>query len=212
MSTRDAPIGICKQSNPLIGLSAEHCVNHVPRRHHFCVSSTDNVQSALGTTLGCGHQSLQHRTSRLQCPAYTQVPHALFGGIFALLLSIFHDGLCYRNYTPASSRGVETFWNHSCLFFFPAFSCSDEQRLFRQAVVAGSVVLVQTFLNRETRDSLTHTERSYLHESFTYTGGGLALTALGARSLFKSGFAFRVMAANPCKRMPSPWPSCVNSL
>lgn len=41
-------------------------------------------------------------------------------------------------------------------------------------------------------------EQSYLHESFMYTGGGLALTALAARSLFKSGFAFRVMSANPC--------------
>ena len=30
-----------------------------------------------------------------------------------------------------------------------------------------------------------------------YTGGGLVATALGARSLFKSGAAFRIMSANP---------------
>ncbi|OBZ68596.1 Growth hormone-inducible transmembrane protein [Grifola frondosa] len=65
------------------------------------------------------------------------------------------------------------------------------------ATVAGTVVAVNVFLNRETRDGLTAAEQSYLHESFKYTGGGLVLTALAARSMFKSGFAFRVMAANP---------------
>lgn len=53
-------------------------------------------------------------------------------------------------------------------------------------------------MNRDTRDGLTESEQSYLHDSFKYTGGGLALTALAARSLFKSGVAFRIMAANPC--------------
>ncbi|KAJ3489591.1 hypothetical protein NLI96_g2006 [Meripilus lineatus] len=65
------------------------------------------------------------------------------------------------------------------------------------ATVAGTVVAVNVFLNRETRDSLTPAERSYLNDSFKYTGGGLALTALAARSMFRSGFAFRVMSANP---------------
>lgn len=63
--------------------------------------------------------------------------------------------------------------------------------------VAGTVIAVNAFFNRETRDSLSPTERSYLHESFMYTGGGLTLTALVARSLFKSGTAFRIMSANP---------------
>lgn len=58
-------------------------------------------------------------------------------------------------------------------------------------------MVVNGFLNRETRDALSPAERSYLHESFQYTGGGLVLTALAARSLFRSGFAFRVMSANP---------------
>ena len=53
------------------------------------------------------------------------------------------------------------------------------------------------FLNRETREALSPAERSYLHESFQYTGGGLILTALAARSLFRSGVAFRIMSANP---------------
>ncbi|THH00689.1 hypothetical protein EW026_g1894 [Hermanssonia centrifuga] len=63
--------------------------------------------------------------------------------------------------------------------------------------VAGTIVVVQGFLNRETRDALSPGERSYLHASFRYTGGGLVLTALGARALFRSGTAYRIMAANP---------------
>lgn len=65
------------------------------------------------------------------------------------------------------------------------------------AVVAGSVILVQGFLNRETRDGLSPVESSYLNDSFKYTGGGLVLTAVAARALFRSGFAHRLMAANP---------------
>jgi len=65
------------------------------------------------------------------------------------------------------------------------------------AAVAGTVVVAEGFLNRDTRDSLTAAEQSYLHDSFKYTGGGLVLTALAARTMFKSGVAFRIMAANP---------------
>jgi hypothetical protein len=68
-----------------------------------------------------------------------------------------------------------------------------------QATVVGTVVGVEVFLNRDTRDSLSVAERSYLHDSFKYTGGGLALTALAARSMFKAGLPFRIMAANPCE-------------
>ncbi|KAI0735049.1 Bax inhibitor family protein [Earliella scabrosa] len=65
------------------------------------------------------------------------------------------------------------------------------------AAVAGTIVGVNAFLNRETRDALSPAERSYLHESFQYTGGGLAITALVARTMFKNGFTFRIMSANP---------------
>ncbi|KAI0937254.1 hypothetical protein AcV5_005203 [Taiwanofungus camphoratus] len=65
------------------------------------------------------------------------------------------------------------------------------------ATVAGTIIAVNAFFNRETRDSLSPTEKAYLNDSFKYAGGGLAVTALAARSLFKSGVAFRVMAGNP---------------
>ena len=63
--------------------------------------------------------------------------------------------------------------------------------------MAGTIVVVNGFLNRETRDALSPAEQSYLHSAFKYTGGGLVLTALGARSLFRSGAALRIMTANP---------------
>jgi len=65
------------------------------------------------------------------------------------------------------------------------------------AAVVGTIVVAQGLLNRDTRDALTPEEKSYLNDSFKYTGGGLALTALTARLLFRSGFAYRVMSANP---------------
>ncbi|PFH52341.1 hypothetical protein AMATHDRAFT_74387 [Amanita thiersii Skay4041] len=65
------------------------------------------------------------------------------------------------------------------------------------AGVAGTMVVVQGVLNRETRDPLSLAEKSLLNETFKYTGGGLFLTALAARSLFQSGVAFKIMAANP---------------
>ncbi|KAJ7597416.1 Bax inhibitor family protein [Mycena floridula] len=65
------------------------------------------------------------------------------------------------------------------------------------AGVAGTVVVIEALLNRETREGLSVAEQSYLHETFKYTGGGLALTALIARSLHRSGVAFRIMGANP---------------
>jgi len=64
-------------------------------------------------------------------------------------------------------------------------------------VVTGSVLAAEGFLNRETRDALSLQERTYLHSSFRYTGAGLLLTALCARSMFKMGLPLRIMSANP---------------
>ncbi|KAG6851329.1 hypothetical protein H0H93_005727 [Arthromyces matolae] len=51
------------------------------------------------------------------------------------------------------------------------------------AGVAGAVVVIDGIFNRETRESLSPGEKSLLHETFQYTGGGLALTALAARQM-----------------------------
>ncbi|EIN13837.1 hypothetical protein PUNSTDRAFT_57909 [Punctularia strigosozonata HHB-11173 SS5] len=84
----------------------------------------------------------------------------------------------------------------------PVVSRPSQQEAWRKffitaGTVAGATVGINWFLNRETHDGLSLAEQSYLHESFMYTGGGLGLTALVARGLFRNGFAVRMMAANP---------------
>ncbi|KAF7314567.1 Bax Inhibitor family protein [Mycena kentingensis (nom. inval.)] len=63
--------------------------------------------------------------------------------------------------------------------------------------VAGTVIAIEAVFNRETRASLSTAERSLLNESFAYTGAGIAITAGAARALFRSGFVYRLMSANP---------------
>jgi hypothetical protein len=67
-----------------------------------------------------------------------------------------------------------------------------------KAGVAVAVVILEGTLNRDTREPLSPAERLYLNDSFKYTAGGLLITALTARQMFRSGFVFRIMAANPC--------------
>ncbi|KAJ7201351.1 Bax inhibitor family protein [Mycena pura] len=63
--------------------------------------------------------------------------------------------------------------------------------------VAGTVVVLESALNRETRAGLSPAERSLLNATFAYTGAGLAITAVAARAMFRSGVTYRIMAANP---------------
>jgi len=92
-----------------------------------------------------------------------------------------------------SSRGIVD----SAVISRPSQTESWRRYAITAATVAGTIVAVEVFLNRDTRDSLTVAERSYLHDSFKYTGGGLVLTALAARSMFRAGLPFRIMSANP---------------
>lgn len=96
---------------------------------------------------------------------------------------------------------METLCNYSCTFVRLASESERYHLLLWQATVAGTIIGVEAFLNRDTRDSLSTAERSYLHDSFKYTGGGLVLTALAARGMFKVGLPFRIMAANPCTKL-----------
>ncbi|KAF8628211.1 hypothetical protein AX15_003999 [Amanita polypyramis BW_CC] len=76
-------------------------------------------------------------------------------------------------------------------------SISWKRLAITAAGVAGVVVVTDAFLNRETRDPLSVAEKSLLNDTFKYTGAGLMVTALAARSMFRSGVTFRIVAANP---------------
>lgn len=74
----------------------------------------------------------------------------------------------------------------------------DYLRLGGAALAVGGTILgTHLFLNRETRDSLHPYERSYLNETFMYTGAGLAVTAAVAKGLHNSGWSARLMSMNP---------------
>ncbi|KAF6754317.1 bax inhibitor family protein [Ephemerocybe angulata] len=74
---------------------------------------------------------------------------------------------------------------------------SWQRMAWTAAGVAGAVIAVDAVFNRDTREALSPAEREYLNSSFKYTGAGIALTALAARAMFKSGVTFRIMFANP---------------
>lgn len=67
----------------------------------------------------------------------------------------------------------------------------------RFGIAAVGAVGLHLALNRETRGALTEAEGSYLHETFAWTGAGLALTGLTAKFLHSSGQAARLMQLNP---------------
>ncbi|KAH8835603.1 bax inhibitor [Flagelloscypha sp. PMI_526] len=79
----------------------------------------------------------------------------------------------------------------------PASQISWQRLGITALAVGGTVVATQSFLNRETRDSLSSGERSLLNDTFKYTGAGIGITALAARAMFRNGFAYRIMSANP---------------
>ncbi|ORY87953.1 inhibitor of apoptosis-promoting Bax1-domain-containing protein [Protomyces lactucae-debilis] len=74
----------------------------------------------------------------------------------------------------------------------------DYRRLGLSALAVGGTLFGTHFLlNRETRDALHPYEAGYLNETFTYTGAGLALTAVLAKGLHNAGWSARMMAMNP---------------
>lgn len=65
-------------------------------------------------------------------------------------------------------------------------------------IIGGTVVGLNLFFNRETREGgIPPLEQEYLHETFKYVGAGLGITALMARGLHTMGWSVRLMTMNP---------------
>ncbi|KAI0031263.1 inhibitor of apoptosis-promoting Bax1-domain-containing protein [Vararia minispora EC-137] len=79
----------------------------------------------------------------------------------------------------------------------PSAQTSWQRYVMTAGTVGLAVIGTQWLLNRETREGLSPGEQSYLNSTFKYTGGGLVLTAIAARTMFRAGLPFRLMAANP---------------
>ncbi|KAL8812453.1 MAG: hypothetical protein Q9200_001020 [Gallowayella weberi] len=82
----------------------------------------------------------------------------------------------------------------------PAAGGSLGQRLLvGGAMIGGGVVAANLLFNRETREDggMPPYERSYLNETFLHTGVGIGIIGVAASALHRSGWSYRLMAANP---------------
>ena len=64
-------------------------------------------------------------------------------------------------------------------------------------IIAGTAIAANFLLNRETRESLSLAESSYLNSTFSYLGGSLVITGGAAYAFHRLGYAARIMFANP---------------
>jgi len=65
-------------------------------------------------------------------------------------------------------------------------------------IIGGTVVGLNLFFNRETREGgIPPLEQEYLHETFKYVGAGLGICAVAARGLHTMGWSIRLMRMNP---------------
>jgi hypothetical protein len=67
------------------------------------------------------------------------------------------------------------------------------------AMVGGTLLAINLVFNRETREDggMPPFERAYLNDTFMHTGLGIGIIGLSARTMFQSGFMYRMMATNP---------------
>lgn len=67
------------------------------------------------------------------------------------------------------------------------------------AIFGGTLVLINTMFNRETREDggMPPFERSYLNSTFLHTGLGIGIIGVTARQLVQNGFVYRMMVTNP---------------
>jgi hypothetical protein len=67
------------------------------------------------------------------------------------------------------------------------------------ALFGGTLVAINLIFNRETREDggMPPFERAYLNDTFMHTGLGIGIIGLSARTMFQSGFMYRMMATNP---------------
>ncbi|KAL8696539.1 MAG: hypothetical protein Q9224_002742 [Gallowayella concinna] len=82
----------------------------------------------------------------------------------------------------------------------PAAGGSLGQRLLAGgAMIGGGVLAANLLFNRETREDggMPLYERSFLNETFLHTGVGIGIIGVAASALHRSGWSYRLMAANP---------------
>lgn len=74
-----------------------------------------------------------------------------------------------------------------------------ERLLYAGGVVGATVIATNFIFNRETREDggMPIYEREYLNDTFLHTGLGVGIIGVAAQALHRSGWSYRLMAANP---------------
>lgn len=100
-------------------------------------------------------------------------------------------------FAPAAKR----FATHNATTHYapPAAASTNWPKILGQlGIIGGTVVGLNLFFNRETREGgIPPLEQAYLHETFKYVGAGLGICALAARGLHTMGWSRRLMTMNP---------------
>ena len=81
----------------------------------------------------------------------------------------------------------------------PDSSTLTQRLLYGAGIVGATVLATNLVFNRETREDggMPPYERKYLNDTFLHTGLGLGIIGVAAQALHRSGWSYRIMAANP---------------
>lgn len=81
----------------------------------------------------------------------------------------------------------------------PDSSTLGQRLLYGAGIVGATVLATNLVFNRETREDggMPPYERQYLNDTFIHTGLGLGIIGVAAQALHRSGWSYRLMAANP---------------
>lgn len=74
-----------------------------------------------------------------------------------------------------------------------------QKLLYGAGIFGATIVATNLLFNRETREDggMPPFERAYLNDTFLHTGLGLGIIGVAAQALHRSGWSYRLMAANP---------------
>ncbi|KAJ9666340.1 hypothetical protein H2201_003528 [Coniosporium apollinis] len=74
-----------------------------------------------------------------------------------------------------------------------------QRLLYGAGIFGGTLVAINLIFNRETREDggMPPYERTYLNDTFMHTGLGIGIIGVAATALHRSGWSYRLMAANP---------------
>ncbi|KAF2858972.1 hypothetical protein K470DRAFT_259259 [Piedraia hortae CBS 480.64] len=109
-------------------------------------------------------------------------------------LSKARQGTLRNHFTHSGRRGYQVVSQN------PIQSGSTSSRLlYGGALFGGTLLAINLVFNRETREDggMPPFERSYLNQTFLHTGLGVGIIGVAASALHRSGWSFRLMAANP---------------